>query len=300
MKSKILLMLILLIGIGISAFFMTGCTQDATPSDVDDAGIVNGHLLGNREQAAKSVVALVAELDEGQGLCTGSLIDDFTVLTAAHCVDHSPQRMVIVFGPEVKTASQDRMREVTGFSQNPKWKNATARGRGDLALVHFEGGIPSGFKPVALATKSVALSKGLEVLMMGYGVTNGLSHEGSGTIRATATTILGLLSPTEVMTDGRKSSVCFGDSGGPAFSAANGGAPKGKLVQWGVASSVTNDSCNEASVHTSVISYLTWIKTTSAKLQASAGRSDNSSSGSSVRRRRPIELISDDFDDASL
>jgi secreted trypsin-like serine protease len=147
MKSKIVFTLVLLIGIALSAFFMTGCTAESDPPGETDSGIVNGRAAGSRDQVAKSVVALVAEMSEGQALCTGSLIDASTVLTAAHCVDHSPERLVVVFGSNVKGAAQNRVREATGFSQNSRWKNPTSRGRGDLALVHFEGGLPSGYSP---------------------------------------------------------------------------------------------------------------------------------------------------------
>jgi secreted trypsin-like serine protease len=115
-------------------------------------------------------------------------------------------------------------------------------------------------------------------------------------LRETETTIVDQVSPTEIATDGRKSSVCFGDSGGPAFITEGR-----RLVQWGVASSVTNESCNEASIHTSVMTYLRWIKTTANRLNSESAQPSaqpNDERGS-AHKRHLTELISDD-DDQSL
>jgi V8-like Glu-specific endopeptidase len=238
--------------------------QGSDPKEVA-SGIVSGHRVSRQDELSHSVVALVSESSRGQALCSGTLLANDLVLTAAHCVEDNPDRLVVVFGSQVKAAKQENMREVDGYEQNPRWHQPTADGRGDLAIVHFQGDLPAGFKPVRLATKESVLEAGAVVRMLGYGVTNGSTHAGAGVLRETETTILKMHSPTEVVVDGTKTSVCFGDSGGPAFVKQGS-----NYVQWGVASSVTSSDCNEAAIHTSVISYRKWIKAAGTELRKKA------------------------------
>lgn len=232
----------------------------ADPAD----GIVRGHRANRKTELSRSVVALVTESEKGQALCTGTLIEKDLVLTAAHCVEGNPDRLVVVFGSQVKSAKQENMREVVAYVQHPRWHQPTEAGRGDLALVRFAGDLPDGFAPAQLATSEVDLKVGTEVRLLGYGVTNGSTHAGAGVLRETATTIVEKHSKTELVLDGTKTSVCFGDSGGPAF-VKDGDA----FVQWGIASSVTSSECNEASIHTNVVPYRRWIKSAGSNLRQS-------------------------------
>jgi secreted trypsin-like serine protease len=130
--------------------------------------------------------------------------------------------------------------------------------------VHFSGGLPEGYTPVTLAPKGTNLSAGTEEEMLGYGISNAGRQSGAGQLRQTSSTVLERVDRDQYMSDGRKSSVCFGDSGGPAFVQTGG-----RWAQWGVAHSVLNQACNEASVHTSVMPFLRWIQASQAKLAGS-------------------------------
>ena len=257
-----------LVGFCCAGLALTACGQGSqVGTDLDTLGtsspeIVGGSEVTRQNPIAKSIVALVSELSDGrQALCTATILDSQSILTAAHCVDEKPVKMSVVFSSRVQGVRPEDVREATTFSQNPRWKSSKGQ-LGDLAVVHFEGGLPSGYQPVTLVAKSGELEKGREVLLAGYGVTNGDSHTGSGVLRQTVSQVMGLKSKTQTITDGRKSSVCFGDSGGPGF------IKEGNFyVQWGVANSVMNSSCNEASIHTNVLSYEKWIKSTALRLE---------------------------------
>jgi hypothetical protein len=272
--------------ITVAFFTLMGCGRGGVgtgprSSDLNE-GIVNGKSVkSTSEDRAASVVALVLQEERGQALCSGTLIDTSTVLTAAHCVDNSPEKLVIVFGDHVQSSKPDHQREAQSFIQNPRWQQDGPEGHGDLALIHFEGGLPEGYHPVDLAPKNVALSNGTEVEFLGYGVTNGLSHAGPGALRETTSHIIGEASPTEIVSDGRESSVCFGDSGGPAFVKTDG-----KFEQWGVASSVSNQACNEASIHTRLGPYLGWIKSATARLNRDKKNQKNETAPGSKHRRK--------------
>ena len=236
------------------------------------SAITHGKADTAQDPLASSVVALVADRAGGsEALCTGTIVDDGIILTAAHCVDGAPERIAIVFGTDVHRPVA--LRKATGFEQNPAWQRNEASGRGDLALVSFEGGLPDGFEPVALAQPGVVLRNGIETTMVGYGVTSAKREKGAGHLRKTKTVIIGQASATELVTDGHAGSVCFGDSGGPAFIAGHRtrhvkGEPlkEPAPVQWGVASSVMNETCNEASIHTNVADYSDWIAEVAARL----------------------------------
>ena len=303
--------------------------NSSTDMGETSSGIVHGRSVGGRGKIGKSIVALVAQTQAGQALCTGSIVSEDTILTAAHCVDHDPRELAIVFGSRIRGVKSENLRKAVSFVQNPRWKRsdeasasfemgsdetdfndelaiarsrsnlragtksdesgddlggstgtsrgAKNKGRGDLALIHFEGGLPAGYQPVELAVRGQELGENMSVIMVGYGVSDGVASTGSGVLRETKTTLIGKRSSSEFVTDGKQSSVCFGDSGGPAFIEDGG-----RFLQIGVASSVMNQACNEASVHTSVIGYGSWIKSASARLR----KGDSSGDGKVHSRRR--------------
>jgi len=223
--------------------------------------IVNGSAVTKKNVNAHSIVAIVAEKNGGQSLCTGTIVSPEVILTAAHCVDENPAKLYIIFATNIAKTTPNNIREADKFIQHPNWNRHLPTGEGDLALIHFKGLIPEGHSPVMLAHENYKLKRGQKVLMMGYGVTNGIRGNGSGKLRETISLILDQHSPTESLTDGHNSSVCFGDSGGPAFVKTGS-----EFVQWGVASSVTNKSCNDDSIHTEVMKYEPWIKLTINKM----------------------------------
>lgn len=254
--------------IGVFSFAVGACAPAEKNLSGDFAtGIVHGEIVKEETPEASSVVALFIQKGQGGGICTATILADDTLLTAAHCVDGEIKKMTVVFGTKIKSTAMDFQREVTASLQHPSWNPEDDQSVGDLAVVHFNGGLPQGYKPVTLAPKNRELKVGEEVYLMGYGVT-GLGNRGVGTLRATVTTITGLDSATEVRTSGEKHSVCFGDSGGPAF-VRDGD----RYLQWGVASAVTSKACNGSSVHTKVTVYESWIRTATNKLRKAVSSS---------------------------
>ena len=247
------------------SFFLASCganPQSEVNSSVTTSDIVNGKALTKKNPISHSIVALVFEKANGQALCTGSLISSNVVLTAAHCVEDHPERMTIVFSQNVQKSKPEERRLSDKYVQHPNWQRHLNSGEGDLALVHFTGDLPKGFSPIKLVDANYNLKMGQKIIMAGFGVTDGETESGSGKLRLTHSTLIDQHSATEFVSDGKKTSVCFGDSGGPAFIQEGD-----RLLQWGVASSVTNQACNEASIHTAIMNYENWIKSNIAKLK---------------------------------
>jgi secreted trypsin-like serine protease len=236
--------------------------RQETSDQIERSAIVNGKSLSTKGENSHSVVALISENREGEALCTGSIVSDSVILTAAHCVEGSPRRIQIIFGADIKKITDENIRLADTAISHPNWGRNLKSGRADLALVHFKGGLPTRYFPVTLADQATHLREGQDVTMIGYGVTSGEREKGSGKLRQTTTQIIGQKSPSEIVTDGESSSVCFGDSGGPAFIKEGN-----ESIQWGVASAVENRACNEASIHTEIISFGPWIHRTINRLE---------------------------------
>src|SRR5271166_4574223 len=100
------------------------------PSTSTDSGgeeIVNGKKTEGKSALAQSVVALSIDRNNGQALCSGSIIAEDIVLTAAHCVDDNPSKILIVFSTRANGTAADHIRTADGYTQNSHWKKRTSR-----------------------------------------------------------------------------------------------------------------------------------------------------------------------------
>ncbi len=237
--------------------------------------IINGQRVSakdaEKDKIAKSIVDSTVALEiyeNGQavGICTGTLIFPDIVLTAAHCIDGNTDRVVAVFATEVEGAASERAREVVKWEQHPDWGKGVATGRADLALVKLERDAPPDTRPAKFLLTPLRLKEHDEFVIAGYGLSIAYIRESQGVLRRAKTTIIGVMSLTEIVSDGSGSSVCFGDSGGPAYIERGG-----ELYLWGVASAVSSRLCNEMSAHTDILLHLGWIARTAADLRGQAG-----------------------------
>lgn len=158
-----------------------------------------------------------------------------------------------------------------------RFKQSVESSLGDLALVRFEGPIPAGYAPAEfLDVAKQNLKPGETVVVAGYGTTEGHFNDNpksgakkrkkaddTGILRTTNLKVLGPVpysQRTLVGMDGKSTSTCSGDSGGPAYAVRNG-----KLYLWGVASWVTNN-CQGLAVNTYVFAYTDWLNKATAAL----------------------------------
>lgn len=249
-----------------SALLLISCgnSRNGVNSSIVASDIINGENVSATNEIAKSIVLLKDDLDEQETeTCTGTILSNEIILTAAHCVEFLYKPLYIVFKVNGKNVKKRDIRlvDVEGVIRHPDYGHRRPEGEADIALVRFHGGLPAGYKPIKLVNENFSLKRGDEVIISGYGMDNGKEGTGRGILRQAKTTVLGRRTLTEVTLDGKNSSVCFGDSGGPAFVKIGG-----QHVQWGLARSVSTAYCNLTSTHTEVMKYLTWIRMTKAQL----------------------------------
>jgi len=207
----------------------------------------------------------------GQAWCTGSIVAPNTILTAAHCVsEQTVQDTFIGFGVNLYGITPSKtegveVRWASGFEIFPNYNANGTKDRGDIALIHFSGKIPSGYKPATFLADPSLLVNNAKIVLAGYGVTNDFTDQINGILRSTVVTVANQKwSSTEVSLDQSLGhGACWGDSGGPAYILKNG-----IYYLWGV--TCDGDGihspkfpCSQRSIYTDALPYKDWITTNS-------------------------------------
>lgn len=253
--------------------------QPATASQY----IVGGVDVGSGDYYAKTTVALLTRTAQGGSICTASIIAKDLLVTAAHCVTDmfgrtlSPSAHRIAFTANVDNANPSGFRAVDGVKVHPSYRGVSGSGKdqGDIAIVHFNGGLPSGFMISTLLPSSSSLKNGQVATLAGFGVTTMAGGgEGAGLLRKVNTKIFNAkFGKTEVLLDQRGGrGACHGDSGGPATVSISG-----KIYLFGVTNrgypENAPDDCKQFSVYTNINAHRAFVNGSAQELRKLAGTS---------------------------
>lgn len=226
--------------------------------------IFGGHIVATEDPIYHSTVGL---LEDGEIVCSGVLIDKDLLLTAAHCISEEKVTNEIYFGGNFSKPMKAPVRQIDRHRTHPDWNQINAYG--DLALAHFEGGLPEGYTPIAVATR-LLVKEGDSVDLAGYGTSKpSRVGTGSGKLRKTSVTIKDIQDgePFLLLDQSKGHGACYGDSGGPAMAMINN-----VLTLLGIASYVEPADCSETSSYTKPDFYSDWIVEISAELRNPQGK----------------------------
>lgn len=173
-------------------------TEEAT------SGTFHSQLIGGSVVTAEEYPG-VFYTRQGNSRCTGTLIGDRVVASAAHCVANGGSLSLTYKG---KTYSGK-------CTHAPEYRgNSTA----DWALCLLTEAVPDTIAE-SINIDATRLAVGKSLVLMGYGCTqSGGSGGNDGKLRTGSAPITRLPQGTnyDIVTKGR-SALCFGDSGGPSF-----------------------------------------------------------------------------------
>lgn len=224
------------------------------------SGIIDGTKVASKNPIARSTVAVASHM---MGVfCTGVLIAENLVLTAAHCTDDFyPLDLSVVFGSDL--SGQVTQRRVVEWRIHPSWLKGSFQKRadwGDLAVLRFEPKMPPGYVPSGLWTDEKILRRKTRITIAGYGVKQLSPKVNSKRLLQAPAQLTGAkFSDSEfVLNPYRGKVACLGDSGGPAYLAF-----KGRIYVLGIISRTmakTHENiCLSGSIYTSVPGSLSFI-----------------------------------------
>jgi secreted trypsin-like serine protease len=256
----------------LSAFFFAltavSTSAHAQPLPPLDS-IVGGSEVRESDPVAATTVAIQGHDSEGSYLCSGSIIAQDLVVTAGHCLSDDGSSLTILFRRDVH-GTGEKVTTDGGMRPENYYGGATQkREHFDIALLHFQGGLPEGYRPVQVLENESEIRDGTEVILAGYGDTVGMSDLGlssggtHGTLRKTHVSIAQAdFNAGEFRTDeshGKGS--CNGDSGGPALLETSQGLVLAGLTSRG------DPSCEESGTYTKLPAFKSWLAKAAAELR---------------------------------
>ncbi|XP_048017077.1 coagulation factor X isoform X2 [Megalobrama amblycephala] len=243
---------------------------DDTGSDItgtnEDTRIVGGQLQG---QGGSPWQVLLRREDE-HGFCGGSLINQRWVVTAAHCLQQTPDHVTIGDYDKMRPDKDEQKIKVEKVVLHPHFHEYTFDS--DIALLYLSDPVTLGpfASPACLPDANLAerlLKPGEQGLVTGWGATRFLQRS-SRFLRKVMLPVVDQMScinsTEQVITDNMfcagylmaEMDACTGDSGGPFIVNYRGTWFLAGVVSWGERCAAEG----KYGVYTRLGNYLSWIR----------------------------------------
>jgi secreted trypsin-like serine protease len=224
------------------------------------ASAIVGGGGGPAENISRAVVTIIGSRGS---FCTGSMIAQDLVLTAAHCVLPGADYKVILPGE-----TPPRLLDVERIASHPQFnvQNILAhRASADAALLQLASPLPPSKAPAPLGAPATPIQVGSRFTIAGVGVTRRGDGKSGGTIRAADLSVTGKPGTLQIRLADPLSNntseglgACTGDSGAPAFEMQGGRAVIVGVVSWSTGANNT-DGCGGLTGVTPLTLYREWI-----------------------------------------
>ena len=177
------------------------------------------------------VVMVLNHVGRVAGYCSGLVVAQDAVLTAAHCMPAGAALKVHYRDPSGAPVLAD----VAAVSRNPGFRSDAIKARQrsiDLAIVRLAAPLPARFRPVRIEPLNAAPA-GTAFTLAGFGLSREGDPTSSGTLRTADVVARDPVSDVLLWArdpKGAGAGACTGDSGGPVFAA--GGVAAVALMAW--------------------------------------------------------------------
>ncbi len=263
-------------------FVVGGTTVQASDPIASSTVLIVGESEQTNPKTGKPVIdPKTGQPQLGTYICSGSIIAQDMIVSAAHCVAENiqyptdPSKIIVIFGTKLPMsganqidASSPEIHKISGYKYDPQWTGTQTSLNGpdahDLSVIRFEGSLPAGYAPATMLDSRTDLVQGEKVTIAGYGITSPNDQTGAsaGTLRKVTLTLGGAYGQTEEQVkDTRTKGSCNGDSGGPAFVTVNG-----QLYLWG-ATSRGAQSCATETIYTDIRDFSDFISESESALR---------------------------------
>lgn len=249
--------------------FLFSMSSLARPKGVPyEIQVVGGTEVEESSSIRGSTVHLhIEDRTNQKWLCTGSVISDSLIMTAAHCLESDPSFVMITFAnnPNASRGWADDVEYRLGqrYLIHQDYESEDENTRNDLGLIYFEGGLPDGVLPARLYAGRLDPQNYPSVVLAGFGTTE-FDQETDNILRKAELKIIREVGKNiELQHPELKSSACQGDSGGPAFIIKNS-----QYWLLGVSSYVDEPFCHHSSFYTNLLDYADWLQGASQRMMA--------------------------------
>lgn len=236
MTPRAIAILLLVVACGEPKPVVRECASTAARALVE--GGPSASLLDAEADELAAIVRLAFDAQPTAVYCTGTVVADGIIVTAAHCLDGSSENVAIY---------------ARGVSVTVVIDKVLAHPQRDLALLFYDSPDElNGIVPIPSVTKREAWAQGARVQIAGYGDASGAPRT---TVNFAVEELIEVSDGTLAVSGFGFSGACQGDSGGPLLTRTEDGYVRVAGVLEG-----GHDSCRDRDLYVRVDSALEWFE----------------------------------------